>query len=379
MRRELAKEAAKHHPATIVFVGSYPPPVHGAAVINAVVIRIFQEAGLDLKLVSRNRRDANCSRLQIIVHGAVATARGLLRALKVMASGSKVVLYISLSGGLGQAYELLFVALARASRRRIVVHHQSFAYVTRPSRLTRMLFAVAGRGAIHIVACRQASDLLRYRYDGLVMRTVIVRNSSLPPLMSRVLRGRSVLQTVGFLSNITREKGIEVFLEVVRKLYSRGRSIRAVVAGPCEDDEIKRALEEARDEGLIEYWGAVYAKDKAAFFETVDVLLFPSRYAHETNPVVVVEALASGSPVISSDRGCLTDLTEAEGVIVVRRFDQYVDIATSRIIEWLDNPNGFRAMNQACANVPLSDSLKRLLGSVGMSRRTPASPLVQSA
>jgi glycosyltransferase involved in cell wall biosynthesis len=59
---------------------------------------------------------------------------------------------------------------------------------------------------------------------------------------------------VGFLSNLTREKGLYLFLDLLRAAAARGESIRGILAGPVALEEDRVAIVRAKDElggGLI--------------------------------------------------------------------------------------------------------------------------------
>src|SRR5262249_42622901 len=59
-------------------------------------------------------------------------------------------LYLALSGGRGQAIDLLYVLSGKLLRRRVYVHHHSFTYIDAPTWLSRCFFAIA-RSETHIV------------------------------------------------------------------------------------------------------------------------------------------------------------------------------------------------------------------------------------
>ncbi|OYU71979.1 MAG: hypothetical protein CFE32_25085, partial [Alphaproteobacteria bacterium PA3] len=56
------------------------------------------------------------------------------------------------------------------------------------------------------------------------------------------------------------------------------------------------------------YWGAVGAEEKKRFFEAVAFFVFPTQYKNEAEPVVILEALSAGVPVVAFQRGCIAEL-----------------------------------------------------------------------
>jgi len=115
-----------------------------------------------------------------------------------------------------------------------------------------------------------------------------------------------------FLSAMDRalEKGIDTALQL-----SRHHGFRLVVAGSART---QRAIENVRRmcqrEGA-EYIGDVRGTRKAELLAGARALLFPSRL-NEGCPLAILEALASGTPVISSSvGGCPEILTSRTGFL----------------------------------------------------------------
>ena len=51
--------------------------------------------------------------------------------------------------------------------------------------------------------------------------------------------------------------------------------------------------------------GPLYGGDKQRFFQRTDLLLFPTRYQNEAEPVTLHEALQAGATVVAASRGCI--------------------------------------------------------------------------
>jgi glycosyltransferase involved in cell wall biosynthesis len=100
--------------------------------------------------------------------------------------------------------------------------------------------------------------------------------------------------TVGLLGQISPHKGHDDAIEAMREL---GLGFRLVVAG-TGDPKYVQTLKEKSVGLQVDFPGFVSARD---FFETVDVLAVPSW--EEPFGIVVLEAMATGIPVIATGRG----------------------------------------------------------------------------
>lgn len=99
---------------------------------------------------------------------------------------------------------------------------------------------------------------------------------------------------VSFVSRLVREKGLDVFAEVVRGLQDQDAPVRALVVGEGPEREtLQRELPRAC------FTGHLSGDDLAAAYASSDVFLFPSDT--ETFGNVTLEAMASGLPVVCAD------------------------------------------------------------------------------
>jgi glycosyltransferase involved in cell wall biosynthesis len=135
---------------------------------------------------------------------------------------------------------------------------------------------------------------------------------------------------IGFLSNITKEKGIVEFFEVLSRLKRRGVQYRAVIAGPLATETrpmFEDLLGAASD---VEYVGPVYGEQKERFYHQLDIFLFPTKYRNEAEPLVVYEALRCAVHVMACDRGAIAELL-GNGAGMVFAEDAIVDSAATQI------------------------------------------------
>jgi len=278
---------------------------------------------------------------------------------------------MALSGGLGQVIDLLFALIGRSTNACIYIHHQSFAYIDRPKVLTRLLIWCAGRRATHVVLCAGMARSLKAKYPTIENLLVVSNAAFLPGKPPNPVHERNTPNRLGFLSNISLDKGILEFLDVVQELCAREAQIRGYLAGPFEnvrvEKEVKARLKELPQ---VEYVGPKYGGEKSDFFNAIDVLLFPTKYANEAEPVTILEALAHGVPVIGWERGCIASLIRgAEGFLVPKSAD-FVSAAVRQVLAWGTAPQSFCAASKAAVDAFTriggrdAEALAKLLGNL---------------
>ncbi len=315
----------------ILVVGPIPPPLHGYSLITDLMARRLREAAtIETVDISPGRSDRSWSyhrqRLQRVA-GAI---------LKLIGRSTRRhrTLYLAVAGGAGVIYDLLLAAAARACGYRIFIHHHAFTYLNARSHWTAMLVAAAGRKATHVCLCPTMARQLREHYS-FACKTVILSNAAFvaPELVQR--EPHSGPFRIGFLSNLLPEKGLDTVIHVVRSLREQQHDVALSIAGPLMGPQSHALIEEARRTfgDALEYLGPVEGTRKATFFRQLDVFVFPTRYPNEAEPLVVLEALAAGVPVITTARGCLRDDVADGGVVVDD--GAFTTTATQTIAGWL--------------------------------------------
>lgn len=314
----------------IHFVGPLPPPVHGFSVINRAMLDRFEAAG-PVRVFDRAPRAAGPARLGAALARWLRFAGSLARAPR--GSG----LYLGLSGGRGQLEDALYLAVARLLGRPLCVHHHSFAYLRAPAWHARLALALARPGR-HVVLGERMAEALAAVHGVARERVQVLSNAAfLPegsePAPAAEATGAAPLR-LGFLSNITAEKGIWAFLELGDALRAAGLPVQACVAGPAAPDIAKALAEALAARPWCQAPGAVYGEAKAAFFAGIDLLVFPTFYVNEAEPVTVLEALAAGVPVLANARGCLEEMVPPEAGAVLHGDERFVAQATACVQAW---------------------------------------------
>jgi glycosyltransferase involved in cell wall biosynthesis len=168
-----------------------------------------------------------------------------------------------------------------------------------------------------------------------VSRTIVVPNVVPgPPQLAAVSQRQAFI--IGMVSNLMFEKGVREFVELFEAACTAGISVSAILAGPAWNEEMASYLNDAvaRNDGKLEWAGPVYGEAKERFFASIDAFVFPSRYASECYPLVIVEALARGKPVISTDQGCISALATSSSVHIVPKQQDFIKTALP-IMGWL--------------------------------------------
>lgn len=171
--------------------------------------------------------------------------------------------------------------------------------VTRPC---RFLFA-GNTEAIHL--CRQWG----HRGPSLVVPQLGVKVSVFRPRHERSASGAFV---IGYAGQLVPEKGVDLLLHAGRVLKEKGYPVKLVVVGGGPAEAHLRDLALRMGLGEVVTWRG-WVPHAAVPDEMVqmDVLVLPSRsmaYWKEQFGHVLIEAMATGTPVVGSSCGAIPDV-----------------------------------------------------------------------
>lgn len=159
--------------------------------------------------------------------------------------------------------------------------------------------------------------------------------------------GRKV--QVLYLSNLVPSKGSMEFLQMARKVAEVDPDVNFVLAGPALSFEYLRQLEEYIEKsGLsdrVKVPGGIYGDQKAQLFESSDIFVFPTSYPLEAFPLVCLEAMQWGLPVIASPGGSIPEMIR-EGVNGYVVDPKDAEILADRVIHLLQDKEMRRRMGR---------------------------------
>lgn len=108
-----------------------------------------------------------------------------------------------------------------------------------------------------------------------------------------------------FLSTVSRNKGIYSALDLYKTLIVNYPQVTLSIAGIGPEIEGVKNIVESIGNKKVKFLGYVLGTDKESAFNNADIFLLPSYY--EGMPIVVLEAMAFGLPVVCSAVGALPD------------------------------------------------------------------------
>jgi len=169
---------------------------------------------------------------------------------------------------------------------------------------------------IHVSQRLMEQEILDQRLRPL--RTFVVSNTVRP---FTVRKGKNVRDPRPwlrflFISNYLKEKGLGVLLEALRHLHDKGIGFRLDTYGSVHDPLVfRRYQEQVREGGLrsvVQLHGPVFGTEKERVLMDADLFIFPSFFQEECFPLVLLEAMQAGLPIVATSIGAVPEMVKNE-------------------------------------------------------------------
>jgi glycosyltransferase involved in cell wall biosynthesis len=312
-----------------IVVGPVPPVLHGVAFMTPHVLEGMRRADLlAAHLDTSDERPAYTTNTLDLLNVWLAV-KHLLDLVVLLVRHPRAQLYVPISQGRwGFLRDATLIGAARMARRPVTVHLHGglFAKFYAEAagwerRLIRLVLGQVERAWVLTEAHREI-------FDGLIPRerVSVLENTSEDVGVAngdgdaREGDGMRLL----YLSNLFPEKGCFDLIDAIDAMGEEARGIELRLVGEAEPavaEEVRRRGEELAERGVrVEYAGTRTGAAKMAEYRWADAFALPSRYPPEGQPLVLLEAMSAGLPIVASDHSGIpwTVRDGVEGIIVAK-------------------------------------------------------------
>jgi glycosyltransferase involved in cell wall biosynthesis len=306
----------------LLVIVQLPPPVHGAAVVNAMVVSSSEiRKHFEVSVVPINVSDSLSNLRKFSVVKILKSFVVLSKIMRRMVFDRPQVCYLTMAP-YGYAFyrDCMFIALFRLFQIPYVIHlHGRGMAKSHKSAGSVLLAKFALRKAIVV----HLSPLLMGDIAPFVKAANVrfVANGVVDPYCGQSIEKPHVkVVSILFLSTMLESKGPLVLLEALAILKNERLLFKATFAGPWRGslmaEDFDRYVEEAGLKGCVEHVGSVYGDAKNLLFRSSDILAFPTHYENEAFPLVVLEGMAAGLVPVTSNIAALPDIVGDAGFVV---------------------------------------------------------------
>jgi glycosyltransferase involved in cell wall biosynthesis len=158
-----------------------------------------------------------------------------------------------------------------------------------------------------------------------------------------------VIPKIIYLSNFIKSKGVLDLIEALEILKRNDINFSAQLIGAPSDEidiiKITKLIKNKKLDQFIDFVGPKYHEEKYSVLSEANIFVFPTYYVHECFPLVILEAMAFGLPVISTSEGAISEIVEdgITGYIIGKKAPKEI---ASKIIELVNQPEVYANMSR---------------------------------
>ena len=298
----------------ILFIVQLPPPIHGVGMVNSQLVNSEIITGnyeldiINFQFAKSLKGIAKISLMKLLK--MVGYAFQIFR--KVLFGRPDLVYFTIAPNGIAFYRDAFYVLIMKTLGAKIVyhLHGKGIKKLTEESGWKNWLYRMVFKHT-HIVCLSQKLTAdIRGVYDRkpfVVPNGLAFQNGALKkdPL------DKNSVPRLFYLSNFFTTKGILVLLKALKKLKQSGHQFEAKFAGAPGDISLEFLNSKVEEEGLadrVEVLGPIYGEGKYAALRKADIFVHPTY--NDAFPLVILEAMQCGLPVVSTHEGGIPNMVE---------------------------------------------------------------------
>lgn len=322
----------------IAMIGPFPPPIHGMSLANKMLFDGLKKVHSVYVMNTDSKRVQEIENLS--EQGKISfsktfssLAQVITGVCRILFKGKLDAIYIT--PGQSTAGYLKYTPFMWAARIRKIpyfIHIHGGYFRTMYNGLRGWKKRIIDRNLKELAGAIVLGPSLRFMFKGIVSdeKIFVCENGVEDEIFATEKEIKQKIERyriddtirIIYLSNLMESKGILDLFEAVKVLRKQGKKVHLDVAGaiePAIEDRVKAFLKELGES--VTYYGVVKGKKKKELLLNNYIFCLPSKHPYgEGQPISILEAMANGCVVITTDHGGIRDIVNEEyGVFVEKQ------------------------------------------------------------
>ena len=344
---------SKKNKKTIIFMAPTPPPYMGPSIAAQIILnsRFVDEFNV-IHIDTVDRRPLNNLGKFDLTNIYLALKHYLLLFHRLLFSKANLVYIPICQETIGFLRDVPFIVLSKLFGKKVVLHLRGGHFREFYNSSNKVMKYVIEKTLKRIDRMIVLGSSLKILFDGLIPEeklSVVPNGLNIALDKVRYKNPEKDHLMILFLSNLMETKGFKDVLYSIKKVAQCHNNVRYTFAGSWMKDkdelECEDYLKREKIKDYVEFRGTVTGRNKTRLLQDADIFAFPTYYPMEGHPWVIVEAMAAGLPIITTDQGCIKEsvIDGENGFIIPKREP---DSIAEKIIYLIQRPEVREKMGQ---------------------------------
>ena len=303
----------------ILVIGQLPPPFHGSNVMTKYFCSTLEELGYSISIAEKTFSTTIDEVEKFTLKKIARAPIVLLKIIRKIVNTKMDLCFYFISIKPPSFYiDSFLMFLLKITNNNTVLYIHGKGFKSNSKKYYLMKWILKSSIFTHPLGAFVLGDKLKDDVDFFIDKKNLFRlNNCIPEDKNNIYEkfvkkhsgGRGI--QILYLSNLVPAKGPVEFIEMAKILSEKLTTVRFVIAGAAQSSafskELNRLITAYNLKDRVEMVGAVYGEEKEKLFLGSDIFVFPSYYDLEAFPLVNIEAMRAGLPIITSNEGCISE------------------------------------------------------------------------
>lgn len=299
-----------------IVISQLPPPIHGSTMMTQVFLETLNDINVEWRLVER-RFSASVDEVGKFSLKKLSSAFWM--PMRLLAAVIRFHPHVTIFFATNRTFSFLVdwalseILRATCRRRVLYIHTTGFRSLASKGRLWAWLVKRLIGSATKLICLGPslAKDVAPWIDESRI--SFIPNTVPGEPVEGTLPVATEPVDTVLYLSNLIPEKGASDFVDMALALCPSFLTTQFIIAGasssPQFTESLHKRVAESPHAQQIHFIGLVGDQsEKWRLIREASILVFPSTYPFEAQPLTILEAFSVGTPVVAYDVGGIKDI-----------------------------------------------------------------------
>lgn len=337
---------------SILFIGPIPPPYHGVSVADNMLLSSDAAKKYNIHVIDTAKGKSIGDIEKLKFKNYINALYSIIEVLIQLLFFRIDEVYVPISQN-KRAFirDSLYIKLAKLFKKKIIIHLHGGNFKNFYNDSSRLLQKYIYSSLKGVNAAIVLGNSLRYIFKDIVDDSKIyVVENGINFKADSVKKQYSKKKKILYLGNLVEMKGVLNIVRAIPSILAVDKNVFFTFVGAWESRSFKnKVMNIIQNNNLDEYVsfkGVLTGKDKEGELKESDIFLFPP-YCEEGQPLVLIEAMAAGLPIITTNRGCISEMIvhDENGIIIEKNNVEDIVRAVIKLINDMELCKRFSTNN----------------------------------